>query len=60
MPGCGTGSNYEIDIEEAARYCLEVAKAYTEKRCQLYDEEKFKRIVKLYGRMNFLQTPGDI
>ena len=60
VPGCGTGSNYEIDIEEAARYCLEVAKAYTEKRCQFYDEEEFKRIVKLYGRMNFLQTPGDI
>jgi hypothetical protein len=60
VPGCGTGSNHEIDIEEAARYCLEVAKAYTEKRCRFYDEEEFKRIVKLYGRMNFLQTPGDI
>lgn len=60
VPGCGTGSNHEIDIEEAARYCLEVAKAYTEKRCRFYDEEEFKRIVKLYGRMNSLQTPGDI
>lgn len=60
VPGCGTGSNHEIDIEEAARYCLEVAKAYTEKRCPFYDEEEFKRIVKLYGRMIFLQTPGDI
>jgi len=59
VPGCGTGANHEIDIEEAARYCLEVAKAYTEKKCRLYDEEEFKKIVKLYGRMNSLQTPGD-
>jgi len=60
VPGCGTGANHEIDIEEAARYCLEVAKAYTEKKCRFYDEEEFKKIVKLYGRMNSLQTPGDI
>ena len=59
VPGCGTGANHEIDIEEAGRYCLEVAKAYTEKKCRFYDEEEFKRIVKLYGRMNSLQTPGD-
>ena len=60
VPGCGTGANHEIDIEEAGRYCLEVAKAYTEKKCRFYDEEEFKKIVKLYGRMNSLQTPGDI
>lgn len=59
VPGCGTGANHEIDIEEAGRYCLEVAKAYTEKKCRFYDEEEFKKIVKLYGRMNSLQTPGD-
>jgi hypothetical protein len=59
VPGCGTGANHEIDIEEAARYCLEVAKAYTEKKCRFYDEEEFKKIVKLYGRMNSLQTLGD-
>jgi hypothetical protein len=60
VPGCGTGANHEIDIEEAGRYCLEVAKAYTEKKCRFYNEEEFKKIVKLYGRMNSLQTPGDI
>jgi len=59
VPGCGTGANHEIDIEEAGRYCLEVAKAYTEKKCRFYDEEEFKKIVKLYGRMNSLQTLGD-
>jgi hypothetical protein len=60
VPGCGTGANHEVDIEEAGRYCLEVAKAFTEKKCRFYDEEEFKRILKLYGHMNFLQTLGDI
>lgn len=59
VPGCGTGANHEVDIEEAARFCLEVAKAFTEGKCRFYDEEEFERIVKLYGRMNLLQTLGD-
>jgi hypothetical protein len=59
VPGCGTGANHDADIEEAARYCLEVAKAFTEEKCRFYDEEEFKRIVKLYGPMNSLQTLGE-
>ncbi len=60
VPGCGTGANHEVDIEEAGRYCLEVAKAFTEDKCRFHDEEEFKRIVNLYGRMNVLQTLGNI
>jgi len=56
VPGCATGANHEVDVENAARYCIEVAKAFTEGRCKFYDEEEFNRIVKLYGRMNILQT----
>jgi len=59
VPGCGTGANHEVDIEEAGRYCLEVAKAFTEKKCRFYDEGEFERIVKLYGRMNALQALGE-
>ena len=59
VPGCGTGANHEVDIEEAGRFCLEVAKAFTEKKCQFFDEEEFDRIVKLYGPMSFLQTLGE-
>ena len=58
VPGCGTGANHEVDIEEAGRFCLEVAKAFTEGKCRFYDEDEFEGIVKLYGRMNFLQTLG--
>jgi hypothetical protein len=60
VPGCGTGANHEVDIEEAGRYCLEVAKAFTEGKCRFHDEEEFKRIVDLYGRMNVLQTLGNL
>ena len=56
VPGCGTGVNHEIDIEEASRYCIEVAKAFTEGKCSFYDKEEFELIVKLYGTMKHLQT----
>lgn len=59
VPGCATGANHELDVENAARYCIEVAKAFTEGRCKFYDEEEFNKIVKLYGRMNILQTLPD-
>jgi hypothetical protein len=60
VPGCGTGANQEVDIEEAARFCLEVAKAFTEKKCRFFDKEEFQRMIQLYGRFNFLQTLGAI
>lgn len=58
VPGCGTGANHEVDIEKAARFCLEVGKAFTERTCHFYDEGEFKRILKLYGPMYVLQTLG--
>ena len=58
VPGCGTGASHEVDIRDAVAFCLEVAKAFTEKKCSFYDEEEFRRIVGRYGRMNVLQTSG--
>jgi len=58
VPGCATGANHEIDIEEASRYCIEVAKAFTEEKCNFYDEKEFELIVKLYGSMEHLKTLG--
>jgi hypothetical protein len=58
VPGCGTGANHETDIEEASRYCIEVAKAFMEGKCNFYDEKEFELIVKLYGSMKHLQTLG--
>jgi len=56
VPGCGTGANHEIDIEEAGRYCIEVAKAFMEGKCSFYNEKEFELIVKLYGSMKHLQS----
>jgi hypothetical protein len=58
VPGCATGASQEIDIEQAARFSVEVAKAFTSGRTQLYDPAEFSRLVSLYGTMEHLQTRG--
>lgn len=58
VPGCATGASREVDIEEAVRFSIEVAKYFGIGKCHFYDEEEFKRILKLYGTMQHLQTPG--
>ena len=58
VPGCATGASRLVDIEEAVRFSIEVAKGFGMGKCKLYDEEEFKRIVELYGPMRHLQTPG--
>ena len=58
VPGCGTGASHEVDIELAARFCIEVAKTFTEHKCGFYDKEEFNKLVSLYGEMKILQTPG--
>lgn len=58
VPGCGTGASRETDIEEAARFCLEVAKSFTEGKCRFYDEAEFALLEKLYGSMKHLKTLG--
>jgi hypothetical protein len=58
VPGCATGASHTVDIEEAARFSIEVAKHFGAGQCQFYDEEEFKRIVELYGSMRHLQTLG--
>jgi hypothetical protein len=59
VPGCGTGASQEIDIEAAARFCLEVAKAFGAGKCRFYDADEFSRLVELYGSMKHLQTSGN-
>ncbi len=58
VPGCATGASHLVDIEEAVRFSIEVAKGFGMGKCKLYEEEEFKRIVELYGPMRHLQTPG--
>lgn len=58
VAGCATGATHITDCEEAARFMLEVAKAYGRGECKLYDEGEFAHLKKLYGTMNQLQTLG--
>ena len=58
VPGCGTGASHPTDIEMAARFCLEVAKAYGKGVCSFYDTEEWENILKRYGALTILQTQG--
>lgn len=58
VPGCGTGCSHYTDVEEAARFMLEAAKAYGRGEFSFYDEAEYARIQKLYGSMKHLQTLG--
>lgn len=56
VPGCATGASHVIDIEEAARFILEVAKAYTKGDCHFYDKKEYDFIKETYGSMKKFQT----
>ena len=59
VPGCATGATHAADVEEAARFMLEVAKAYGRKQCSFYNADEYARLQKLYGSMKHLQTLGN-
>lgn len=58
VPGCATGASHPFDMEQAARFTIEVAKAYGKGICQFYNEDEFETLNKLYGSMHHIQTLG--
>lgn len=58
VPGCATGASHYADVEEAARFLLEVAKAFTAGQCSFYDEDMYRQAQKRYGSMTCIQTMG--
>ncbi|WP_408008461.1 DUF1177 domain-containing protein [Pseudalkalibacillus sp. A8] len=58
VPGCGTGASHEVDIAQAVRFAIEVAKEFTAGKISFYDEKEFEHLVELYGSMKVLQTLG--
>lgn len=58
VPGSGTGASHLVDIECAARFCLEVAKAFGAGECAFYDPAEFSQLTARYGPMTHLQTLG--
>lgn len=59
VAGCGTGASRVTDVEEAVRYCIEVAKMFGQSKCNFYDEQEFNHLEKLYGKMTHLQSLGN-
>ncbi len=59
VPGSASGASNPVAIEAAARFCVEVAIAYTRGRCRFYDEAEFTRLVSRYGSMRRFQTAGE-
>lgn len=59
VPGSGTGASHEVDVAQAVRFSIEVAKEYTQNQFKFYDEDEFNRLEKLYGSMKHLQTLGN-
>ncbi len=58
VPGCGTGASHLPDLDAAARFCLEVAKAFGAGELSFYDQEQFQLAQTLYGGLGRLQTLG--
>lgn len=58
VAGCATGATHPVDLEEAARFVLETAKAYGRGECQFYDGKEFDTLVSKYGEMKQIQTLG--
>jgi hypothetical protein len=58
VPGCATGASHPFDMEQAARFTLEVAKAFGKGDCKFFDEIEFNRLQSLYGSMEHIQTLG--
>lgn len=57
VAGSSTGATDLASVEQAARFCVEVAKGYGAGTLRLYDGEEFDRLVTLYGSMTLLQGP---
>ncbi|MGC8699253.1 MAG: DUF1177 domain-containing protein [Candidatus Acidifodinimicrobium sp.] len=55
VPGSATGASHEIDIEEAARFCIEAAKEFGGGTLEFYDQSEFELLKRKYGEMRHLQ-----
>ncbi|MGM0900536.1 MAG: DUF1177 domain-containing protein [Bacillota bacterium] len=58
VPGCGTGASHEVDVAQAVRFCIEVAKEYTQNQFEFFDKKEYEHLEALYGSMKHLQTLG--
>jgi hypothetical protein len=60
VPGSGTGASHVVDLEMAARFCLEVAKDFSAGTLEFYDQREWETLQKLYGSLKHLHTPNGV
>lgn len=58
VPGPATGVSNIFDIEQATRFCIEVAKLYGAGRCPFYASDEWTNLQTRYGSLEHLQTMG--
>lgn len=58
VPGSGTGASHEVDIAQAAKFSIEVAKEFGRDTLEFFDRGEFEQLKELYGSMAHLQTKG--
>lgn len=58
VAGCATGATHGSDVEEAARFAVEVAKVFGPGTCKFFDEGQFAHLKALYGDMERFQGMG--
>ena len=54
VPGSATGASHEIDIAEAARFTIEVAKAFGKQEARFVNQEELDTLRNLYGSLAHL------
>jgi len=59
VPGCATGASHEIDIRDAASFCVEVAKIMGSGLEIFYDAAMYSHSVELYGSMEHFRSGGN-
>ena len=59
VAGCATGATHGADVEEAARFAVEVAKVYGPGACKFYEQDQFSHLKDLYGDMTRFQGMGE-
>lgn len=52
VPGCMTGASHFGDIENTARFLVEICKYYSKNEDEYYDKEEFDRLKELYGSLD--------
>jgi len=60
IPGSASGANQPFSLEVTARFCIEVAKAYTGGEATFYDKNEFAQLTSLYGSLRHFQSPGEL